>query len=89
MLFIVLIIRDYPGDSSSDSGGSDESGTDDEDNEEGGGSRWRKKRRRRENFFDDFIEAEFRKRRKVVYTATPCFLFGISYTFICSDLLLN
>ena len=58
----LLINRDYPSDySSSDSGSSDDD-TDSEADEEGGGGR---RKRRRVTFFDDFIEAEFRKRRKV------------------------
>ena len=61
----LLINRDYPSDySSSDSGSSDDD-TDSEADEEGGGGGRRKRKRQRETFFDDFIEAEFRKRRKV------------------------
>ena len=60
----LLINRDHPSDySSSDSGSSDDD-TDSEADEEGGGGR-KKRKRQRETFFDDFIEAEFRKRRKV------------------------
>ena len=77
----LLINRDYPSDySSSDSGSSDDD-TDSEADEEGGGGGRRKRKRQRETFFDDFIEAEFRKRRKVCTYTTICSAFCYWYTF--------
>jgi hypothetical protein len=80
-----LIIRDYPGDGSGS--GSDDSDDDEGDDEEGGGG-WKRRKRHRESFFDDFLEAEFRKRRKVcrafclVFSQVGILLTIIDYSYI-------
>lgn len=74
-----MIARDYPNDDgNSDSGSSDASSTDDEDSDGGRRRGWRKRKRDRETFFDDFLESEFKKRRKVIKLTHKLFFIKFS-----------